>query len=141
MARRRGKGQDVALGFLLLGGLVLLGISKVVDSFGVVAVVLGCVAVLLAIVSYKARQRAVRLAHLRGKYGNEEIVQAIIHRKFWQGQTSDQLLESLGNPKDVDHKLLATRKREVWKYNQSGVNRYRLRVTLDNDIVAGWDQK
>jgi len=60
---------------------------------------------------------------------------------FWQGQTSDQLLESLGSPKDVDKKLLATRKREVWKYNRRGVNRYGLRITLDNDIVAGWDQK
>jgi hypothetical protein len=41
----------------------------------------------------------------------------------------------------VDRKLLKTMKREIWKYNPRGVNRYGLRITLDNDIVSGWDHK
>ena len=41
----------------------------------------------------------------------------------------------------MDDKLLKTRKREVWKYNRTGVNRYGLRITLDNDIVTTWDHK
>lgn len=31
-------------------------------------------------------------------------------QSFWQGQTSEQLLDSLGNPKDIDVKILKTKK-------------------------------
>jgi hypothetical protein len=51
------------------------------------------------------------------------------------------LTDSLGNPPNVDRKLMATRKREVWKYNPIGRGRYALRVTLDNDVVIQIDQK
>jgi hypothetical protein len=50
-------------------------------------------------------------------------------------------MDSLGSPRGVDRKSMATRKREIWKYNPRGVNRFGLRITLDNDIVANWDQK
>lgn len=141
MPRRGRKGQAAALGILIVFGLVFAALSKMVDSIGMAALIIGIVSVLVLIVVYKIWKHLARLAHLRNKYQDEEIVQRIMRRTFWQGQTSDQLLESLGNPKDIDRKLLATRKREVWKYNPRGVNRYGLRITLDNDIVAGWDQK
>jgi uncharacterized membrane protein len=141
MPRRGRKGQAAALGILIVFGLVFAALSKMVDSIGMAALIIGIVSVLVLIVVYKIWKHLARLAHLRNKYQDEEIVQRIMRRTFWQGQTSDQLLESLGNPKDIDRKLLATRKREAWKYNPRGVNRYGLRITLDNDIVAGWDQK
>lgn len=60
---------------------------------------------------------------------------------MWQGETAQMLTDSLGNPPNVDRKLMATRKREVWKYNPIGRGRYALRVTLDNDVVIQIDQK
>lgn len=36
---------------------------------------------------------------------------------------------------------MATRTREIWKYGQTGHNRYGLRITLDDEVVTGWDRK
>jgi hypothetical protein len=89
----------------------------------------------------KVRRKRKRLQYLTGKYGDPQIVDHIYNHRFWHGQTTEQLIESLGNPHGVDRKLLKTMKREIWKYNPRGVNRYGLRITLDNDIVSGWDHK
>tara|TARA_Y100000782_G_scaffold36115_1_gene40417 strand:+ start:43681 stop:43917 length:237 start_codon:yes stop_codon:yes gene_type:complete len=75
------------------------------------------------------------------KYHDEKIVNALMDKSFWQGQTAEQLMDSLGKPQDIDQKVLKTKKKEIWKYNHRGSNRYGLRITLDNDIVVGWDQK
>ena len=64
-----------------------------------------------------------------------------MNKNFWQGQTAEQLIDSLGRPEDIDQKILKTKKKEIWKYNHQGGNRYGLRITLDNDHVVGWDQK
>jgi hypothetical protein len=89
--------------------------------------------------SYYRRQK--RIKYLMDKYGDEAIVQRILGGNFWQGQTAQQLLDSIGSPLSIDRKSMATRKREVWKYNRKGKNRYGLRITLDNDVVSGWDYK
>jgi len=75
------------------------------------------------------------------KYGDAEVVDKIIRRMFWQGQTSGQLLDSLGQPLDTDERVLKTKTKETWKYNKVGKNRFALRIILENDIVVGWDQK
>ena len=62
-------------------------------------------------------------------------------KHFWQGQTEEQLLDSLGKPKDIDQKVLKTKTKEIWKYNETGKNRYALKITLENGKVVGWDQK
>jgi hypothetical protein len=59
-----------------------------------------------------------------------------MRRKLWQGQTVEQLLDSVGRPSSLDNNLLKTRKREVWKYQPNGKGRYLTRVTLDNDVVV-----
>ncbi|WP_426117105.1 hypothetical protein [Pseudomonas sp. DSP3-2-2] len=41
----------------------------------------------------------------------------------------------------VDQKYLKKVSREIWKYDNQGGSRYRLRVTLENGIVVGWDKK
>lgn len=89
----------------------------------------------------KHLQKQKRLAYLRDKYHDEEIVQKINGGYFWEGQTEEQLRDSLGEPSAIDNKLLKTMTREVWKYHPSGVNRYRLRITVENGRVAGWDKK
>ena len=41
----------------------------------------------------------------------------------------------------VDNKVLKTKTKDIWKYNRTGTNRYGLRITVENDIVVGWDKK
>lgn len=80
--------------------------------------------------------------YLKQKYNNDaEIVDAIINRQFWKGQSSDQLLDSLGCPDAIDRQVLKTKTKEVWKYNEIKKNQYSLKITLEKDEVIGWDKK
>lgn len=65
----------------------------------------------------------------------------IMKRMFWQGQTPAQLTDSLGCPVDIDRKIMKTKTREVWKYNETGKGRYALRITIEDGAVVGWDKK
>ncbi|MTB47103.1 DUF2845 domain-containing protein [Providencia sp. wls1950] len=87
---------------------------------------------------YSSKKRREYLLH---KYGDETVVNMIMNRTFWIGQTSEQLLDSLGRPLDISSKVMKTRYREIWKYNKTGSNRYGLRITLDDGFVQGWDEK
>ncbi len=82
-----------------------------------------------------------RRKQLTAKYGDPEIARRIMKRVLWQGETQEQLLESLGTPADTDQKVLKTKSKEVWKYRPVGKNRFGLKVTLDDGIVVAWDSK
>ncbi len=75
------------------------------------------------------------------KYGDATIVQRIIKKQIWQGATGEQMVDSLGKPADIDETVMKTKIKTVWKYHKTGKNRYKLRVTLENDIVIGWEFK
>jgi hypothetical protein len=139
MPRRRNKAHEELIGIALLFGLVAWVASAIRNSSGIILLIVPCVIAVAFAVWYLKRKA--RIEYLTGKYGDPSIVALIMQHRYWQGQTSEQLVDSLGNPLAKDDKLLKTRKREVWKYNRTGVNRYGLRITLDNDIVTGWDQK
>lgn len=82
-----------------------------------------------------------RRVSLMTKYRNSELVEKLLEHSVWEGQTADQLIESLGPPENVDVKNLKTKKKEIWKYNHKSGNRYALRITLDNDVVVKLHQK
>jgi hypothetical protein len=94
-----------------------------------------------AIFLYRRKKANDRLQYLQQKYGDEEIVRNILGGYFWQGQTQEQLIDSIGRPSAIDNKVLKSSIREIWKYNQTGKNRYSLRITLENGIVTGWENK
>lgn len=75
------------------------------------------------------------------KYKDEALVQDLLDEMFWQGQTAEQLRDALGEPLDIDQRVLKTKVKEVWKYEQTGKNRYGLKITLDDGVVVSWDQK
>ena len=89
----------------------------------------------------RALAKSRRRKWLLAKYGDATLVEAIMRRQIWQGQSSEQLADSRGRPVDIDEKVMKTRKREVWKYRQTGRGRFALRITLDDDVVVGWDDK
>jgi hypothetical protein len=110
----------------------------VIGLFVVVAIV-----VAFMVIGSKAKASAAeaRRAALLAKYKDEKIVERLLAKEIWVGQTSQQLLDSVGQPHDVDQKVLKTKKKEIWKYGHKGGNRYMWRVTLENDQVIGWDEK
>ncbi|RKT60759.1 hypothetical protein DFR40_0905 [Azonexus fungiphilus] len=95
----------------------------------------------IAFVLFLNHMNKKRRAALIEKYKDESIVAKIMGRMIWQGQTPEQLTDSLGTPVDVDRKVLKTKTKEIWKYNQTGKGRFALRVTLENGEVVGWEQK
>jgi hypothetical protein len=126
-------------------GAALTGLATLIGSLFVIA---GKLATSLDIFGNKQRKQQLQLAnlqskltYLRNKYTDEALVQRMMQGQIWPGQTSEQLNDTLGLPVTVDDIQLKTKKREVWKYGKTGINRYRLRITLDNDVVVSWDQK
>lgn len=85
--------------------------------------------------------KKVRRKRIYQKYGYTEIADRIIKKIIWVGETSDQLLDSLDQPLDIDENVLKTKTKEIWKYYQKGINRYGLKITVENGVVVGWDEK
>ncbi len=82
-----------------------------------------------------------RKDHIYQKYGHTELAENIINKMFWVGQTSEQLLDSLGKPIEIDENVLKTKKKETWKYYQKSATRFGLKIKVENGIVVGWDVK
>jgi len=112
---------------------------------GILIVIVIIVALLVAIgvssSNAKKKAKQARKDHIYQKYGNNEIADKIINNYFWVGQTSEQLIDAIGQPLDIDEKILKTKKKEVWKYNRTGTNRYSLKITIENGLIVGWDKK
>ena len=136
MSRRKNQNESALIVLAIIVGMPIWIISKITDSIGAGAFTAGVAVIVATIIFYFIRKRAARLAYLRAKYGDEALVQRIMRRSLWRGQTMEQLLDSIGPPASMDSNLLKTRKREVWKYHPSGKGRYRTRVTLDDDLVV-----
>lgn len=108
-----------------------------------VLVVIG-VLIVLAVLANNHHQKQLikrRRESLLAKYQDDLIVDRIMAKKIWEGQTDEQLRDSLGLPVDIDQRVMKSKVRETWKYHQQGKNRFGLRITLENDLVVGWDQK
>ena len=93
-----------------------------------------------AFIFIKIKNR-LRRSKLLTKYKDEILVNKLMQRKLWQGQTAEQVIDAIGEPKDIDEKVLKTKIKQTWKYFPSGRRRYGLRVTLDDGIVVGWDKR
>jgi hypothetical protein len=84
-----------------------------------------------------AAEAAARVRELTSQFG-PEAAQRILNHEYWQGMTKKMLLEAMGEPADQDENILRSKTKETWKYGQEGVNRFKLRVFLENDVVVGW---
>jgi hypothetical protein len=134
-------GLLIVVGILWAVGTAIANALKSPDGWVLIAIVAGVIVLIIVQKAAAKKKRLEYLQYLMGKYGDATIVDHICNHRFWQGQTAEQLIDSLGPPHGVDKKLLKSINREVWKYNPRGVNRYGLRITLDNYIVTTWDQK
>jgi len=111
--------------------------------FITVIIIIIAILVFNSYLTEKARKAAeqARKEYIYRKYGQTEIADRIINKTIWVGETSEQLSDSLGSPLDIDEKVLKTKKKEIWKYFQKSANRYGYKITIENGIVVGWDEK
>jgi hypothetical protein len=75
------------------------------------------------------------------KYNDALVVEMIMAKRIWQGMTKEQLIDSWGQPKGHGERVMKTKRSETFKYNQTGRNRFRSRVMLENGTVIGWQEK
>lgn len=144
MAKRVSKAEQAMTGWLfmiaLVVGVPIYLFDKMNKTVGWRIPALAVAGFLLLFLNKWLKKRA-RLRYLREKYEDEVIVQKILKKTIWIGQTSEQLADALGYPAATDRKLLKTKTRDIWKYRHQGANRYGLRITVENDEVTGWDSK
>lgn len=141
MAKRTSKSDAALIVLVIIISLPIFFVSKLVVSVGWVIPIIVVVAIIGFAIWYQQDKKKKRLEYLRSKYHDEEIVQKIIGGFIWQGQSEAQLKDSMGDPVAIDRAVLKTKTKETWKYNQQGVNRFGLRVTVENGYVIGWDKK
>jgi hypothetical protein len=98
---------------------------------------LGIIVLVVAVCIWGYRQRH---RHLTEKHGDPEVARSIMRGVIWQGETQEQVLDSLGRPEDIDRKVLKTKTKEIWKYRPTARNRFGLKITLDDGVVTGWEQ-
>jgi len=108
----------------ILGGIVVLMIAV----FGMRA-------------AAKRRARRRRYEFLMSKYADASIVNRIMASEMWQGMTAEMLTDSWGAPIDRDRDVYKTRTTETWKYGQTGRNRFKHRVVVENSIVVGFKRR
>ena len=108
----------------------------------VVAGILIVVAVAVLCFAAFALAKRSRYSRLLQKYGGDEkLVDALITRTIWQGITAEQLRYSWGEPASIEEKVMNTKIKLVFKYRPVAANRYRDKVTLEDGVIVGWDQK
>jgi len=140
MARRSSSAEASLIVLAIVVGLPIYLAMKVIDVTGWIVPLVVIMAIVALVMASQASKRRKRIEELRRKYP-EDIVQRILAGQIWQGQTEGQLIDALGSPAEVDRKVLKTMRREIWKYGRMSARRFRLRITVENGTVAGWDHK
>lgn len=108
----------------------------------VVAGILIVVAVAVLWFAAFALARRSRYSRLLQKYGGDEkLVDALVSGTIWQGMTAEQLRDSWGDPVSIEEKVMKTKIKQVFKYKQITKTRFRDKVTLEDGVIVGWDQK
>jgi hypothetical protein len=94
-----------------------------------------------AILERRYAHRQARLGRLICKYNDVEIAHQVFRGEAWEGQSEDQLLDSLGTPAAIDCVQLEAPSREVWKYRRRRWNRLDLWILLEDGLVVDWDSR
>ena len=81
-----------------------------------------------------------RLASLTARFGAEAAAH-IMRKDIWQGATPEMIMQSIGQPVDIDEQVLKTKTKRTFKYCQTGKNKFALRVMFEDGVCVGWDDK
>jgi hypothetical protein len=99
------------------------------------------VAAIILLMRFASVAEAKRRKMLQEKYRDQAIVDRILKKQVWQGQTREQLIDSLGKPAAIEQQVFKSKIKVVYKYGQESAKRFRVRVTMENDTVVGWNAR
>ena len=79
------------------------------------------------------------------RYGDDAIVARILAGEVWQGMSEAMVVDSIGVPDAIDERVLKTKTKRTLKYFEVGEEskkrpKLRRSVTVENDVVVGWDE-
>jgi hypothetical protein len=114
------------------------GVVGMVWVYWIVGIVAALGALLLGLDAYT---RWVRRKILMAKYNDEAAVDRIMRHVIWQGMTAPQVVDALGEPELIEPKVMKTKTVETWKYGQKTRTRFKWRITLEDGVVTGWEEK
>lgn len=87
----------------------------------------------------EAQRQQERRDALVNRFGIE-AADKILAQHLWVGATEEMVVEALGPPVDVSERVLKTKTTRVYKYLPLTRGRFGLKVTIENDVVVGWDK-
>lgn len=156
-----GPSSAAGCGCLLLLGLGVVGMASTTSLKTIAWWTLGIGVVAVAVVISLARRRRLeqlraaddarklaaeeegrarlRFDYLEARFGRS-IAQAIWAHRYWQGATTEMIIESLGAPADVKEHVLKTKTKTTYCYRPIDPRRYALKVHFENGVVVGWDE-
>lgn len=142
MTKKGSGGGSLGILFLLVVSAVSAVYKWAQENLGVIAII-GLFVLLAGFWKYNndRKKQATWAAHLKEKYKNDDVVNAILNSEYWKGQTADQLIDSLGDPHSIDKQVLKTKTKETWKYHEQRKGQFALRILIENSRVVGWDSK
>jgi hypothetical protein len=111
------------------------------DGSTVVLLICGFALLLVIGAVSEARKKRKRREGLLAKYGDPSIVDDIIGGLIRQGMSTEMVLDTWGKPAAVDTKVYRTKVKEVLKYNPGPRRSFANRVTLEDGVVVGWENR
>lgn len=114
-----------------------------------IVILLVLVVVFVAVLSFKdsaARNRKAEAERLRREaidrdYAGSPFRQDILDGSIRQGMTIDMVVAAWGPPAAVDRKVLKTKTKAVLKYGPGPGRSFANKVTIEDGIVVGWEQR
>lgn len=118
---------------------------------GVIGIVMFLVLVVASLVVHSltgsaARNRKVEEERLRRDmieqaYANSPYKLDILNGSIRQGMTANMVVAAWGPPAAIERKVLKTKTREILKYGPGPGRSFANKVTIENGIVVGWEQR
>ncbi|MEH6467582.1 MAG: hypothetical protein V7722_08110 [Porticoccus sp.] len=113
MAKRLTKIEMQGIFWLIVITVPLYFVFKLGEWAGWVLLVIITFSIVGFVIWGRSVSKKKRRSELVNKYQDEELVDNLMRKMFWQEQTADQLRDSLGKPHDIDRKILKTKKKEI----------------------------
>jgi type II secretory pathway component PulF len=105
MARRVTKAESSLILLLIAIGVPMFLIVEFFETFGFFVPIIVIIGIVIVVVVMRTAARKKRVSYLLAKYCDQQIVDRVMSKTIWAGETCDQLVESLGRPADLDEKI------------------------------------
>lgn len=92
------------------------------------------------VVAERAAVDRARWQRLATAFG-EENASRVMRREIWKGETQEMLFESYGHPHAKEEIVKKTKTTHIFKYDELAKGRYRVRVTVEQNVIVGWETK